>query len=310
MRSIRCSCLARVLTLASVALALWPASPARSQAAPDVAVEIARLRSRLADNSAQEQRCLAGATQPVWTPALATDLKLLRDRANQAAADSSTAEAQRWRELARKAEILQARAAVSARSGSDLFQGQQMGLDCLDRFAGEREALRASLEVAVADPAAYGDSLRRLREHGAAGLRQDLARLQEQSRALSGRWRQSRTDASDGAQALKAELVRLRRRHTAALEIEAARRGADPALRAAEALIAAAEAWERERAATGRLGGARDDAERRQAGRERDEAARLGRGYWATAEQLLGQRVSVAEPRPTGTGSSEAGGTP
>ena len=72
---------------------------------------------------------------------------------------------------------------MNARTGAELFQSQQIGLDCLDRFAGEREALHASLEVAVADPAAYGDSLRQAREHGAARLRQDLARLQERSRA-------------------------------------------------------------------------------------------------------------------------------
>ena len=71
----------------------------------DLTAEIARLRARLAANSAQEQHCLAGATQPVWTAALATDLKALRARANQAAAEGASAEAQRWRELAAMAGV-------------------------------------------------------------------------------------------------------------------------------------------------------------------------------------------------------------
>ena len=120
----------------------------------DLAAEIARLRGRLAANSAQEQHCLAGATQPVWTASLASDLKALRSRANQAAAEGSSAEAQRWRELARKAEALEARTTANARTGAELFQSQQIGLDCLDRFSAEREALRASLEIAMADPSA------------------------------------------------------------------------------------------------------------------------------------------------------------
>jgi hypothetical protein len=51
--------------------------------------------------------------------------------------------------------------------------------------------------------------------------------------------------------------------------------------------VAAAAAWERERAAAGRAAVARDEAERRLAGRERDEAGRLAREYWMTAERLL-----------------------
>jgi hypothetical protein len=301
----------RALALAMLALSLWPAAPARGQAATgDVATAIARLRARLADNSAQEQHCLAGATQPVWTAALATDLKALQDRANQAAAEGAAAEAQRWKELARKAEILQARAAVSARSGAELFQSQEIGLGCLERFAGEREALRASLEVAVADPTAYGDSLRQAREHGTAGLRQDLVRLREQSRALSAQWKQTHDDATAGAQGLKADLDALRARHTVALESEPARGLADPVLRAAEALAAAAEAWERERATVARLAAARDDAERRRAAGDREEAARQARDYWTTAERLLARPVSVFEPTRTGTASPGAGGTP
>jgi hypothetical protein len=310
MRSIAEALLLRTLALALSSLCIWPAAPARGEATPDVAVEIARLRARLADNAAQEHHCLAGATQPVWTASLAGDLRALQDHAKQAAANGDTAQAQRWQELARKAETLEARAAVSARSGAELFQSQQIGLDCLERFAPEREALRASLEVAVVDPAAYGESLHRVREHVMAELREDLVRLQAQSRALSAQWRQTRADASTGAQGLRAALDTLRRRHTAALESEPARAAADPTLRAVEALVAAADAWQRERAAGERLSAAGDDVERRRAAMEREESARLASGYWATAERLLARRVSIAEPTRTGTAWPEAGGTP
>lgn len=272
-----------------IVLATWPMA-AWSQTL-DLTAEIARLRARLAANSAQEQHCLAGSTQPVWTAALATDLKALRARANQAAAEGANAEAQRWRELARKAEALEARTTANARTGAELFQSQQIGLDCLDRFVAEREALRASLEVAVADPSAYGESLGEAREHGTARLRQDLVRLQERSRALSAQWKLSQADTTAGALALKAEMADLKRRNTAVLESDPARVMADPTLRAAEALVAAAEAWERERAASGHLGATRDDAERRRTAMERDEAARQARDYWISAERLLGRRV-------------------
>jgi hypothetical protein len=283
------SALRPLLALGSLALALAPAAPARGESTADVAPEIARLRARLAENAAREQHCMAGATQPVWTASLATDLKDLRDRARRAATEGATAEAQRWRELARKAEALEARAVVNARTGAELFQSQQIGLDCLDRFAGEREALHASLEVAIADPATYGDSLRQAREHGTARLRQDLARLQDRSRALSAQWKQTPPEAGAGAADLKAEIDGLRRRHTVVLESEAARALADPSLRAAEALVAAAAAWEQERAAGRRLAAARDETERRLVGRERDEAGRLARDYWVSAERLLGR---------------------
>ena len=75
-----------LLTLGALVLALAPANAA------DVAPEIARLRARLADNAAREQHCMAGATQPVWTASLATDLKDLRDRARQAVTEGSAAE--------------------------------------------------------------------------------------------------------------------------------------------------------------------------------------------------------------------------
>jgi hypothetical protein len=291
-----------------IALAASPVGAARSQTL-DLTAEIARLRGRLAANSAQEQHCLASATQPVWTASLATDLKALQARASQAAAEGTSAEAQRWRELARKAEALEARTTANARTGAELFQSQQIGLDCLDRFSPEREALRASLEVAVTDPGAYGESLSEAREHGTARLRQDLVRLQERSRALSVRWKLTPADAGAGAQALKAEMIDLRRRNTAVLESDPARAMADPTLRAAEALVATTEAWDRERAAVGRLSTARDDAERRKATLERDEAARQARDYWASAERLLGRRgLEVAPTR--GTTSPASGGTP
>ncbi len=298
----------RMLLLTLIALATPPVGGAWSQAL-DLTTEIARLRARLAANSAQEQHCLAGAAQPVWTASVATDLKALQIRANQAAAEGAGAEAQRWRELARKAETLEARTSANARTGAELFQSQQIGLDCLDRFAAEREALRASLEVAVADPGAYGDSLREARAHGTARLRQDLVRLQERSRALSAHWELSQADAGAGAQALKAEMADLRRRNTAALEGDPARVMADPTFRAAEALVAAADAWDRERTASGRLSAARNDAERRKTSMERDEAARQAREYWATAERLLGRGVPEGTAS-RGTASPGAGGTP
>jgi hypothetical protein len=301
--------LRRALVVTLVALIGSSGGPAWSQAV-DLTVEIAHLRARLAANSAQEQLCLAGATQPIWTAALATDLQTLRARASQAAAEGASAEAQRWRELARKAEALEARATSNARTGADLFQSQQIGLDCLDRFAAEREALRASLEVAVADPAAYGESLAEAREHGAARLRHDLARLQERTRAVSARWKVTRADAGAAAQSLRAEMIDLRRRNTAALEGDAARIMADPALRAAEALVAAADAWDRERAAIGRLGADRDDAERRRTAVERDEAARQARDHWAGADRLLGRRVPELAMPTRGTASPASGGTP
>ncbi|HUP37601.1 MAG TPA: hypothetical protein VNC82_19410 [Candidatus Limnocylindria bacterium] len=221
------------LQVTLIALVASPASAGWSQTL-DLTAEIAHLRARLAANSAQEQHCLADATRPVWTAALATDLQALRARASQAAAEGVTADAQRWRELARKAEALEARTTTNARTGAELFQSQQIGLDCLDRFAAEREALRASLEIAVADPA----------------------------------------------------------------------------LRAAEALVAAADAWNRERVAIERLSAAGDDAEHRKTAMERDEAARQARDYWAGAEQLLGRRgLKMAAPT-RGTASPASGGTP
>ena len=280
----------RALFVTLIVLAVSPVGAAWSETL-DLTAEIARLRAGLAANSAQEQHCLAGSTQPVWTAALATDLRALQARASQAAAEGASAEAQRWRELARKAEALEARTIANARTGAELFQSQQIGLDCLDRFSAEREALRASLEVAVVDPGAYGESLGEARVHGTARLRQDLVRLQERSRALSAQWKHTQADAVAGAQALRAEMVDLKRRNAAVLESDPARVMADPTLRAAEALVAAADAWDREWAASGRLGAVRDDVERRKAVMEREEAARQARDYWVSAERLLGRRI-------------------
>lgn len=309
MRSTPSSLVRRALALSLLGLTLWPATSGRAETAPQIAVEIARLRARLAESGAQQHHCLAGAAQPVWTASLATDLKALQDRATQAAAEGTTAEARRWKELARKAELLQAQVAEGRRTGADLFQSQQVGLDCLDRHAGEREALRASLEIAVADPVAYAASLRLAREDGGQTLRGDLAALLEESRGLLLRWRQDRSGSAAEAATLRSELAALRRRHTAALESAATRALADPTLRVAETLIAAATAWERERAAGVRIGGARDDDERRAAARERDEAGRLARDYWATAERLIARGTMGETPKP-GTASPGAGGTP
>jgi hypothetical protein len=297
----------RTLLLTLIALTA-PVSAGWSQPL-DLGAEIARLRARLAANGAQEQHCLAGATQPVWTASLATDLKALQARARQAAAEGASVEAARWAELARKAAALEARTAANARTGAELFQSQQVGLDCLDRFAAEREALRASLEVAVVDPLAYGESLAEARAHGTGRLGQDLVRLRERSRALAAQWKLTRADAAAGAQALRAEMADLKRRNTAALETEAARLLADPTLRAGEALVAAAEAWDRERTAAGRLSAVPGEEQRRQTAMEREEAARQAREYWATAERLLGRHVPEATAS-RGTASTGAAGTP
>lgn len=297
----------RTLLLTLIALTA-PVSAGWSQPL-DLGAEIARLRARLAANGAQEQHCLAGATQPVWTASLATDLKALQARAREAAAEGASVETARWAELARKAAALEARTAANARTGAELFQSQQVGLDCLDRFANEREALRASLEIAVVDPLAYGESLAEARAHGTGRLGQDLVRLRERSRALAAQWKLTRADAAAGAQALRAEMADLKRRNTAALETEAARLLADPTLRAGEALVAAAEAWDRERTAAGRLSAVRGAEQRRQTAMEREEAARQAREYWATAERLLGRHVPEATAS-RGTASTGAGGTP
>jgi len=161
---------------------------------------------------------------------------------------------------------------VNARTGAELFQSQQIGLDCLDRFAGEREALRASLEVAMADPAGYGD-LRSGRPR--ARDRAGCDRTSRGSRSGAGRsraqWKQTPPDA--GA----ARPTQGRDRRAEAPPHRGSReRGrphlADPSLRAAEALVAAAAAWGAGARGGKPAGAARDDAERPLVDRERDEA--------------------------------------
>src|SRR4026209_1450246 len=94
---------ARLLALQGLPLSLlWATGPVHAEPAPDVAVEIARLRGRLADSGAQQHQCLAGATQPVWTAALATDIKALQDRANRAAAEGTPADGRRAAGRARR----------------------------------------------------------------------------------------------------------------------------------------------------------------------------------------------------------------
>jgi len=55
------------LSLGTLAMLLGASGPARAEGGDDVAADIARLRARVAANSAQEQHCMANATRPVWT---------------------------------------------------------------------------------------------------------------------------------------------------------------------------------------------------------------------------------------------------
>jgi hypothetical protein len=135
--------------------------------------------------------------------------------------------------------------------------------------------------MAVDDPAAYRAPRRLPRERGPAVLRQDLARVQARSRTISVAWKKDPAKAGIGAIPLRDDVDALRRRHPVILESEVARTLADPGLRAAEALVAAAAAWDRAREAAARLAAAHDETERRLAGR-------IAREYWATADRLLG----------------------
>jgi hypothetical protein len=289
---------ARFFVLMRRAPALATVGGAWSQAL-DLTTEIARLRARLAANSAQEQHCLAGATQPVWTASVATDLCFSDPRQSGGRRGPSASSG------GARAQGRDARARTTPTRTGRALPDQQIRLDCLDRADRERRP-----------PSGRGGRPRRVRRlvsearaHGTARLRQDLVRLQERSRALSAHWKLSQADAGAGAQALKAEMADLRRRNTAALEGDPARVMADPTFRAAEALVATAEAWDRERTAGGRLSAARNDAERRKTLMERDEAARQAREYWATAERLLGRGVPEGTAS-RGTASPGAGGTP
>ncbi len=281
-----------VLVLAAISV-----RPALGGADPEVAAEIARLRAQLAASGAQEQLCLAGATRPVWVAPVASDLKVLEARAREAgAAAPGSAEAETWRELERKARALEAHAVVDARSGADLLNAQQAGLGCLDRFAAEREALHASLELALADPAAYHESLRLARESG--GLDRELSALHESALALAGAFRaRARREAlASDAAALRRQVETFRRRNMVALQSVENRELADPALRLAESLIATSDAWGREQQAARCAEDARSEQERHTALRDRDEAARMRRAYWTATERLLSEQTASSGP--------------
>ncbi|HET8575949.1 MAG TPA: hypothetical protein VFO18_02530 [Methylomirabilota bacterium] len=276
----------------AIVLLLALAVPGTVWAQPDgdIALDIARLRSLLAASAAQEQQCLAGATRTVWAGATAKDLQQLKERARQmqeralrgasAGGDARTVEA--WQALQQKAERLEAMAVANTRSGADLLATQAVGMDCLDRFAGEREALRASLEQALSDPAAYKASLRDARLNGSASLRRDVNVLQAGALGLAARLRtQAAFDQVAGeAAALSRQADDLRQRHVAALESEPNRAIAGPMLRAAELLVGTVSAWRDERAAG-------DSA-------AREEAARLKQRRWGDALQLLGEAARAA----------------
>jgi len=262
-----------------------------AQSDGDITSDLARLRSLLATSAAQEQQCLAGATQTIWAGATAKDLEHLKERARQmqeralhgAGGGGQVHDAEAWQVLQQKAEQLEAQTRANARSGADLLAIQAIGLDCLDRFAGEREAYRASLEQALAEPATYKASVQDARLNGAASLRRDLTALHVSALGLAARFRvESAFEQLAGeAAALKQQVERLKRRHVAALEREPNRALAEPLLRAAELLVGTMSAWQEERAAGSAAA--------------RDEALRLKQMRWSTAQQLLGEATKVAK---------------
>lgn len=268
----------------AVPVAAW------AQSDGDIAADIARLRSQLAASVAQEQQCLAGATLTVWAGPTAQDLQQLKDRARQmqeravrgAGAGGNARDVEAWRALQQKAEQLETLARANARSGADLLATQAIGLDCLDRFAGEREALRASLEQALADPAAYKASLRDARMNGAASLRRDLDTLRASALGMAARFRaQAPYEQLAGeAAALRQQADGLRRRHVAALESESTRALAEPVLRAAEALVGTVSAWQEERAAASAAA--------------RDDASQLKQMRWGNAQRHLTDAARAA----------------
>ncbi len=269
-----------MIRLLAVLLGLAVAVPAFAEANPELPPEIARLRSLLAASAAQEQQCLAGATQKVWAGATTQDLQQLKERARQMQeraqrGSGAGGDTEAWRALQQRVEQLEAQARANARSGADLLATQAIGLDCLDRFAGEREALRASLELALADPTAYKASLREARSSSGASLRWDVVVLHASAMAWAGRFRaQAPFEQLAGeAAGLGRQAAALRRRHAAALESEANRTLADPVLHAAEALVATVDAWRDERAAA--------------TAPERDNAARLKQLRWGNAQRFL-----------------------
>jgi len=255
-----------------------------------MASDVARLRSLLATSVAQEQQCMAGATQTVWAGATARDLQQLKERARQmqervlqgVGGGGETRDAEAWQALQQKAEQLEAQARANARSGADLLTIQAIGLDCLDRYAGEREAYRASLEQALGEPAAYRASLQDARLNGAASLRRDLTALRLNALGLASRFRAEAAfeQLAVEAAALKRQVETLKWRHVAALESELNRGLAGPLLRAAELLVGAVAAWQDERAAGNPAA--------------REEALRLKQLRWGTAQQLLGDAARAA----------------
>ena len=261
-----------------------------AQSDGDISIDIARLRSLLAASAAQEQQCLAGATRTVWARGTVNDLQQLKDRARQmqeralrgAGVGGDARDVEAWRALQQKAEQLEAMAVANARSGADLLATQAVGMDCLDRFAGEREALRASLEQALSDPAAYRTSLRDARLYGAASLRRDVSALRAGALGLAARLRAQTAFEQIAGEAvtLRQQAAGLRRRHVAALESEPNRAVAGPVLRAAELLVGTVSAWQEERAAS-------DPA-------ARDEAARLKQRRWDDALRLLSEAPRAA----------------
>jgi hypothetical protein len=279
----------RASSVLILALGLWAWAGAAA-AEPGLREEVARLRAALGQSAAQEQQCLAAAARPVWAAPLAEDVRMLRERARQASDSDGGA----WKELLRKAEELEAQARENARTGADLLTTQYIGLGCLERYGAQREALRASLELALQEPAAYLASLAELRAHGTAPLLRDLAALRQSELRLAAALRAQAPDAelAPAARALGPRLGAFQRRHVAALESEANRALAEPVLRAGTALVATFEARERERLAAQRAQST-EGAERQAALRERDDAARQRQARLEAAERLLAATAAL-----------------
>ena len=275
-----------MIRLLAVVLALVAPAVAFDDADRELAPEIARLRSLLGASAAKEQQCLSGATQKVWAGATSRDLQQLKERARQMQeraqrGGGAGGDTEAWRALQQRLEQLEAQARADARSGADLLSTQAIGMDCLDRFAGEREALRASLELALDDPAAYKASLREARDGGAA-LRWDVTTLHARALAWAARFRAQASFEQLAAEAagLGQQAVALRRRHTAALESELNRALAEPVLRAAEMLVGTLSAWQEERAAGSAAA--------------RADASRLKQQRWGDAQRLLSEAARAA----------------
>ncbi|HET7875236.1 MAG TPA: hypothetical protein VFN71_06900 [Methylomirabilota bacterium] len=255
---------------ALLVLAFQPAGIAPAQQDAELASEIARLRSRLAANVAEQQQCLAGATPRAWVAPAADDVRLVRERARQNGG-------QAWRELEKQLDRMEAQARANARSGNDLLVANEIGLSCLERGADERDALRAALELALSDPAGYKASLADARKNGDTTLRRDLKVVHEAELAVASRFKARAPSAELTARgrSLGGDLATVRQRHAVALLTAANRALADPVLRAGEALLATLDAWEREQNA--------------KSPGEREEASRLRESRWGSTEQLLAE---------------------